>query len=83
MDVLQPRNQGVVVNPETLARALALRAMTARKLAERSGVGEATISRARRGRHISEGTLRKLTAALLACPPMLGAELILGPGEPK
>jgi transcriptional regulator with XRE-family HTH domain len=77
----QPRNQGVRLDAGALDRQLALRGISARQLATLSGVAENTISQARRGhRRISEATLRKLTQGLLACPLMLGAELIIGTG---
>jgi transcriptional regulator with XRE-family HTH domain len=77
-----PRNQGIRLSPEALDRQLALRGLTARKLAELSGVSETAISQARNGRRrISDRTLRRITTALLGVPLMLGAELIIGPGE--
>jgi transcriptional regulator with XRE-family HTH domain len=73
------RNQGFQLNAVVLNRALAQRGLTARKLAEISGVPENTISQARRGhRRMSERTLRRLATALLACPLMDGAELVIG-----
>jgi transcriptional regulator with XRE-family HTH domain len=77
-----PRNQGIRLNAASLDRQLALRGINARQLAHISGVSETAISQARNGRRrINETTLRKLTQALLACPLMLGAELIIGSGE--
>jgi transcriptional regulator with XRE-family HTH domain len=77
----QPRHQGIRFDAGALDRQLALRGISARQLATLSGVPENTISQARRGhRRISEKTLRKLTAGLLSCPLMLGAELIIGTG---
>jgi hypothetical protein len=75
--------QGFKVNQEAVARALALRALTARRWSDISGVDESTISRARHGRPVGERTLRKLTAALLSVPLLIGAELLIGPEEPK
>jgi transcriptional regulator with XRE-family HTH domain len=61
---------------------MALRAITARELAARSGVPENTISQARRGhRRISERTLRNLAQGLLTFPLMPGAELVIGSGD--
>jgi transcriptional regulator with XRE-family HTH domain len=77
------RNQGFRLNPETFDHQLALRALTARQLAQLSGVNESTISQARHGhRHISDRTLRRLSAALLDVPLLLGAELVVGLAEP-
>jgi len=77
-----PRNQGFRLDAAALDRQLALRGLTARKLAEISGIPENTISQARRGhRRMSERTLKRLTTALLGVPLMLGAELIIGSGE--
>lgn len=74
-----PRNVGIRIDPAAFDRALAARGKTARQLAEISGVPENTISQARRGhRRISEKTLRKLTTGLLACPLLIGAELVIG-----
>jgi transcriptional regulator with XRE-family HTH domain len=81
MATATPRNQGFRLNAETFAHQLALRALTARQLAELSGVNESTISLARHGRHISDRTLRRLSAALLDVPLLLGAELVVGSGE--
>jgi transcriptional regulator with XRE-family HTH domain len=73
------RNQGFKLDAGALDRQLALRGLTARRLAEISGVPENTISQARRGhRRMSERTLRKLTQGLLACPLLIGAELVIG-----
>jgi transcriptional regulator with XRE-family HTH domain len=75
----KPRNQGIRLDAGALDRQLALRGISARQLAALSGVPENTISQARRGhRRITERTLRKLTQGLLACPLMIGAELIIG-----
>ena len=77
-----PRHQGIRLSPEALAHQLALRGLTARQLAQISGVSENAISQARRGhRRISERTLRRLTTALLGVPLMVGAELIIGEPE--
>jgi transcriptional regulator with XRE-family HTH domain len=78
----QPRNQGIRLDAGALDRQLALRGISARQLAVLSGVPENTISQARRGhRRITEKTLRKLTEGLLACPLLLGAELVIGSGD--
>jgi transcriptional regulator with XRE-family HTH domain len=78
----EPRNQGFRLDAAALDRQLALRGITARQLAALSNVPENTISQARRGhRRMSEKTLRKLTQGLLACPLLLGAELVIGSGD--
>jgi transcriptional regulator with XRE-family HTH domain len=69
--------RGVLLNNAKLSHELARRGATARQLAERSGVPEATLSRARYGRPISPATLRRLTEGLLAIPLMVGADLLI------
>ena len=76
------RNQGIRLNAASLDRQLALRGINARQLAQISGVSETAISQARNGRRrINEHTLRKLSAALVACPLVFGAEMIIGPDD--
>jgi transcriptional regulator with XRE-family HTH domain len=78
------RYQGFRLNAASLDHQLALRALTARQLAVLSGVNESTISQARRGhRRISDRTLRRLSAALLEVPLLLGAELVVGQADPN
>jgi transcriptional regulator with XRE-family HTH domain len=72
-----PARTGVRLDAEKLDHQLALRGITARQLAERSGVPEPTISRARHGRPISESTLRRLSRALFETPLLLGADLLI------
>lgn len=71
------RRDGLHIDPGQLDHQLALRGITVRTLAERAGIPEVTLSRARHGRRIRESTLRKLTAALLEIPRLPGAELLI------
>jgi len=64
-----------------LDHQLALRGVTARRLAEVAGVPEPSLSRARHGRPVSELTLRRLTKGLLSIPLMLGADLLVAAPE--
>jgi len=74
--------RGVLLNNAKLSHELARRGATARQLAERAGIPEATLSRARYGRRISPTTLRRLTNALLEIPLMVGADLLIAGPEP-
>jgi len=73
------RRNGHRLDPARLDYQLALRGMTARKLSEVAGIPEVTLSRARHGRLVTEGTLRRLTTALLQIPLMAGADLLIAP----
>lgn len=71
------RRSGVRLDAAKLDHELALRGVTARRLAEVAGVPEVTLSRARHGRPVTESTLRRITTGLLSIPLMLGADLVL------
>ncbi len=74
-----PARTGVRIDAQKLDHALAMRGITARELAARVGIPEPTLSRARHGRPVSEGTLRKLSEGLLRIPVMTGVDLIAEP----
>lgn len=78
-----PQRAGIKLDIERFDYELARRGITARRLAEVSGVHEVNISRARRGYQIRERTLRRLTEALLACPVLEGADLLIAEPEKK
>jgi len=78
------RRSGVKLDAAKLDHELGRRAMTAYDLAQLSGVGEGTLSRARNGHTVQPGTLRRITAALLAAPILDGADLLLAqPGQER
>jgi transcriptional regulator with XRE-family HTH domain len=72
-----PARTGVRLDAEKLDHQLGLRGITARELAERSGIPEHTISRARHGRPVNESTLRRLSTALLEIPLFRGIDLLI------
>ena len=67
------------MNPANLDRELARRGWNATNLAEASGISEATISAARRGRPVANATLRKIAVALLRAPVVPGVDDLLEP----
>ena len=71
------RQGGVLVDVAQLNYQLGLRGISRRRLCELSGIPEPTLSRACHGRPIREGTLRRLTEALLGVPLMVGADLLI------
>jgi DNA-binding Xre family transcriptional regulator len=75
------RRNGIRLDAAKLSYELARRGATARQLAARAGIPEATLSRARHDRAVTEATLRRLTKALLEIPQMPGADLLVT--EPK
>src|ERR1700680_2600698 len=78
-----PRRSGIALDAPRLDYELGRRGVTARRLAEVAGVPEVTISRARHGRPVTEGTLRRLTKGLLEIPLLLGADLLIAEPEKK
>jgi transcriptional regulator with XRE-family HTH domain len=69
------------LDPERLDHQLALRGLRQRDLAQRSGVAEATLSRARGGRRVSERTLSRIAQALESAPVLPGrGALLVEPG---
>ena len=64
------------INVTRFDRELVARGLDGRSLARLSGVSEVTISKARHGRPVKASTLRKMAAALAACPLQPGAELL-------
>jgi hypothetical protein len=71
----------VRLDADQLDYAMAVRVITARQLAALSGVGEATISRARNGHKITPATMRKLLDALARVPEVPGAAALIGAAE--
>src|SRR5260370_35467447 len=70
-----PRRSGVRLDVIRFDFELGRRGLTGRRLAELAGITEAGISRARRGRPITEETLRNITGALLSVPVVVAAHL--------
>ncbi len=78
------RLAGVKIDPQRLDFELARRGIRQRELAERSGIGEVTISRARHGYAVAPATLHRLVRALADIPPLEGADLLLAqPGQKR
>jgi transcriptional regulator with XRE-family HTH domain len=71
------RRSGVRLDPAKLDHELGRRGLTARRLAELSGIPEPTLSRARHGRPITERHLRALADALLTIPVLAGVDLLI------
>jgi len=67
----------VIIDADRLRYEMALRGMTAGELARLASVNKNTVSRALSGRSISGRTLRDLTRALLAYPPLRMADVLL------
>lgn len=78
---------GVRISPSRIDRELARRGWSATDLARASGCSPSTISGARRGRVVTNETLRKIADALLNAPLVPGVDLLLepedGPLEPS
>jgi transcriptional regulator with XRE-family HTH domain len=71
----------VRLDRDRLDRQMAVRGLTARRLAALAGVAEATVSRARNGRTVAPTTMRKLVEALDGVAVVPGAAELLT--EPK
>jgi transcriptional regulator with XRE-family HTH domain len=69
----------VRINPARLDRELARRGWNATDLAQASGCSPSTISGARRGRRVTNETLRKIADALLNAPIVPGVDSLLQP----
>jgi transcriptional regulator with XRE-family HTH domain len=67
------------IDPTRLDRELARRGWNATDLARASGVSVGTISAARRGRLVSNGTLCKIANALRDAPIVPGVDSLLEP----
>jgi transcriptional regulator with XRE-family HTH domain len=78
-----PRRSGIRLDAGKLDHELSRRGVTARRLAEVSGVPEVTLSRARHGRLVNESTLRRLSTGLLQIPLLVGADLLIAEPEKK
>lgn len=78
---------GVRISPSRIDRELARRGWSATDLARASGCSPSTISGARRGRVVTNETLRKIADALLNAPLVPGVDSLLepedGPPEPS
>lgn len=78
---------GVRISPSRIDRELARRGWSATDLARASGCSPSTISGARRGRVVTNETLRKIADALLNAPLVPGVDSLLepedGPLEPS
>jgi transcriptional regulator with XRE-family HTH domain len=68
---------GVRLNPTRLDRELARRGWSATDLARAAGCSASTISGARRGRTVTNDTLRKIAAALEVAPIMPGVDYLI------
>jgi transcriptional regulator with XRE-family HTH domain len=67
----------VHLDRDRLDREMGVRGLTGRDLSKLSGVGEATISRARHGGRVTPATMRKLAAALASVPEVPGAATLI------
>jgi transcriptional regulator with XRE-family HTH domain len=72
---------GARISPARIDRELARRGWSATDLARASGCSPSTISGARRGRQVTNETLRKIADALLSAPVVAGVDALLEPGE--
>jgi transcriptional regulator with XRE-family HTH domain len=72
---------GVRINPTRLDRELARRGWNATDLAKASGCSPSTVSGARRGRTVTNETLRKIAGALLNAPVVPGVDSLLEPED--
>jgi transcriptional regulator with XRE-family HTH domain len=70
---------GARIHPARLDRELARRGWSATDLAKASGCSPSTISGARRGRTVTNETLRKIAEALLNAPIVPGVDGLLEP----
>lgn len=72
---------GTRLDPARLDRELARRGWNATDLAKASGVSVGTISAARRGRPVSNGSLCKIADALSNAPVIPGVDNLLEPED--
>ena len=72
---------GVRISPARIDRELARRGWSATDLARASGCSPSTISGARRGRQVTNETLRKIADALLSAPVVAGVDILLEPED--
>jgi hypothetical protein len=75
------RRSGIKLDAARLDYELSIRGLSSRAFAERGGLLEVTLSRARHGKPVAEATLRRITEALVAIPVLAGAELIVAVPE--
>ena len=72
---------GVRISPARIDRELARRGWSATDLARASGCSPSTISGARRGRQVTNDTLRKIADALGSAPVVPGVDALLEPED--
>ena len=72
---------GTRLDPVRLDRELARRGWNATDLAKASGISVGTISAARRGRAVSNGSLCKIADALSNAPVIAGVDNLLEPED--
>ena len=72
---------GVRISPARIDRELARRGWSATDLAKASGCSPSTISGARRGRQVTNETLRKIADALQGAPVVAGVDVLLEPDD--
>jgi transcriptional regulator with XRE-family HTH domain len=72
---------GARISPARIDRELARRGWSATDLARASGCSPSTISGARRGRQVTNETLRKIADALLSAPVVPGVDRLLEPED--
>jgi len=72
---------GARISPARIDRELARRGWSATDLARASGCSPSTISGARRGRQVTNETLRKIADALLSAPVVPGVDVLLEPED--
>jgi transcriptional regulator with XRE-family HTH domain len=72
---------GARISPARIDRELARRGWSATDLARALGCSPSTISGARRGRQVTNETLRKIADALLSAPVVPGVDVLLEPED--
>ncbi len=72
---------GARISPTRIDRELARRGWSATDLARASGCSASTISGARRGRQVTNETLRKIADALRDAPVVAGVDALLEPED--
>jgi transcriptional regulator with XRE-family HTH domain len=77
------RRSGIKLDTARIDYEIARRGINQQTLAACAGLPPMTVSRARRGHPISEGTLRRIAEALAKIPLQLGADSLIAEPENK